>query len=84
VVDWAAVSFFEMTSNGNLLEGQPRALPAMSPPTTPLSVTADLQEFVCGWGAAIINITITFPLNKIIFRQVRGQSLINIKKYFDN
>lgn len=27
-------------------------------------------EFVCGCGAAIINIGITFPINKIIFRQV--------------
>ncbi|CAG5133436.1 unnamed protein product [Candidula unifasciata] len=26
-------------------------------------------EFVCGWGAAFINICITFPLNKIMFRQ---------------
>lgn len=31
---------------------------------------SDFNVFVCGWGAAIINITITFPLNKIIFRQV--------------
>ncbi|KAL8575027.1 hypothetical protein ACOMHN_063559 [Nucella lapillus] len=27
------------------------------------------DEFVCGWGAAFINITATFPLNKIMFRQ---------------
>lgn len=27
-------------------------------------------EFVCGCGAAIINVGITFPINKIIFRQV--------------
>ncbi|BFZ11311.1 hypothetical protein BsWGS_14349 [Bradybaena similaris] len=26
-------------------------------------------EFVCGWSAAFINICITFPLNKIMFRQ---------------
>lgn len=30
----------------------------------------DLKEFVCGWGAAVINVSITFPINKIIFRQV--------------
>lgn len=29
------------------------------------------REFVCGWGAAFINITVTYPVNKIIFRQVR-------------
>jgi len=29
----------------------------------------DGREFVCGWGAAAINIVSTFPLNKLIFRQ---------------
>lgn len=29
----------------------------------------DEREFVCGWGAATINIITTFPLNKVIFRQ---------------
>ena len=29
----------------------------------------DIREFVCGWGAGVINITVTFPINKIIFRQ---------------
>lgn len=28
------------------------------------------KEFMCGWGAACINITITYPINKIIFRQI--------------
>ncbi|KAK6960171.1 solute carrier family 25 member 51 [Biomphalaria glabrata] len=27
------------------------------------------REFICGWGAAFINICITFPINKTIFRQ---------------
>ncbi|GFS25264.1 solute carrier family 25 member [Elysia marginata] len=26
-------------------------------------------EFICGWGAAFINICVTFPINKAIFRQ---------------
>lgn len=30
----------------------------------------DLQEFVCGWGASFINIGITYPVYKIMFRQV--------------
>lgn len=30
----------------------------------------DLREFVCGWGSAVINITVTYPINKIIFRQI--------------
>jgi len=30
----------------------------------------EYSEFVCGCGAAIINVGITFPINKIIFRQV--------------
>ncbi|RZC34497.1 solute carrier family 25 member 51, partial [Asbolus verrucosus] len=28
------------------------------------------KEFVCGWSAAFINITITYPINKLIFRQM--------------
>lgn len=28
------------------------------------------REFACGWGAAFINITVTYPVNKLIFRQV--------------
>ena len=27
-------------------------------------------EFLCGWGAAFINVSVTFPINKIMFRQV--------------
>lgn len=30
----------------------------------------DYKEFMCGWGAALINVTFTFPINKIIFRQI--------------
>jgi len=29
----------------------------------------DMREFVCGCGAAAVNIVTTFPLNKVIFRQ---------------
>lgn len=29
----------------------------------------DAREFVCGWGAASINVLSTFPMNKVIFRQ---------------
>lgn len=32
--------------------------------------SSDYKEFMCGWGAAIINVTVTFPINKIIFRQI--------------
>lgn len=28
------------------------------------------REFACGWGAAFVNITLTYPIHKIIFRQV--------------
>lgn len=30
----------------------------------------DHREFLCGWGSAFINITLTYPLYKTIFRQV--------------
>lgn len=28
------------------------------------------KEFLCGWGAATVNILVTFPINKVIFRQM--------------
>ncbi|XP_064597531.1 mitochondrial nicotinamide adenine dinucleotide transporter SLC25A51-like [Liolophura sinensis] len=31
--------------------------------------SGDPREFACGWGAALINITVTFPINKTMFRQ---------------
>uniref|UniRef100_A0A0B6ZMY9 Solute carrier family 25 member 51 n=1 Tax=Arion vulgaris TaxID=1028688 RepID=A0A0B6ZMY9_9EUPU len=38
-------------------------------------------EFICGWGAAFINICITFPINKTMFRQqlhgISGLSAVN-------
>lgn len=30
----------------------------------------ECEEFVCGWGSAFINIMITFPINKVMFRQM--------------
>lgn len=30
----------------------------------------NLQEFACGWGASFINISVTYPVYKIMFRQV--------------
>ena len=30
----------------------------------------DMREFICGWGSAVINTSVTYPINKIIFRQV--------------
>ncbi|GFG31361.1 hypothetical protein Cfor_06087 [Coptotermes formosanus] len=38
----------------------------------------DWREFLCGWGAAFINISITYPINKLIFRQVRNSSCHHI------
>ncbi|KAG5896899.1 hypothetical protein JTB14_033537 [Gonioctena quinquepunctata] len=28
------------------------------------------REFACGWGAAFINVSVTYPINKLIFRQM--------------
>lgn len=39
------------------------------PDLTPLPNTVKYAEFICGWGAAFINITLTFPMNKVMFRQ---------------
>ncbi len=35
----------------------------------PNTYQADWREFVSGWGAAMTNVMLTFPLNKIMFRQ---------------
>lgn len=76
--DCPVIQSSKMSSKGNLIEGKPPVLSTMSPPTTTLALNSDLNEFVCGWGAAIVNITITFPLNKIIFRQVLLKIIITI------
>ena len=39
------------------------------PPRLNLKLPKLEEEFVCGWGAAFINISCTFPINKAIFRQ---------------
>ena len=30
----------------------------------------DYREYVCGWAAAFVNINVTFPISKMIFRQM--------------
>lgn len=37
----------------------------------PSSLLTHVQrpEFICGWGAAFVNISVTFPINKVMFRQ---------------
>lgn len=30
----------------------------------------DFREFICGWGSAFVNICLTYPINKVAFRQV--------------
>lgn len=43
--------------------------------------TRTWKEFACGWGAAFINVVITFPINKLMFRQmlhgVKTQKALN-------
>ncbi|KAJ8960922.1 hypothetical protein NQ318_020222 [Aromia moschata] len=35
-----------------------------------LTPTINWREFACGWGAAFVNVTVTYPINKLIFRQM--------------
>ena len=44
-----------------------KSLPRSSMPL--ITPTHREGEFICGWGAAFINICVTFPINKAIFRQ---------------
>lgn len=32
--------------------------------------SSDTCAYVCGWGAAFVNIIVTFPMNKVMFRQM--------------
>ncbi|XP_071440558.1 mitochondrial nicotinamide adenine dinucleotide transporter SLC25A51 [Hetaerina americana] len=42
-----------------------------SPPiSNPGFQLKDWKEFACGWGAAFINVTVTYPINKVMFRQM--------------
>ena len=42
----------------------------VSPVSRPLSGPArEWREYVAGWGSGIVNITLTFPVNKMMFRQ---------------
>ena len=41
----------------------------MSKKDSPLSRIYKPREFISGWGAAVINITVTYPAHKIMFRQ---------------
>lgn len=34
------------------------------------------KEFLCGWGAACINITVMYPINKLVLRQVIYKILV--------
>uniref|UniRef100_A0A336MSX6 CSON006761 protein n=1 Tax=Culicoides sonorensis TaxID=179676 RepID=A0A336MSX6_CULSO len=38
--------------------------------------TFEWREFACGWGAAFVNITATYPIYKVIFRQMLHGSTI--------
>uniref|UniRef100_A0A1B6DT30 Mitochondrial carrier protein n=1 Tax=Clastoptera arizonana TaxID=38151 RepID=A0A1B6DT30_9HEMI len=51
---------------------EPMVMPAPTNTTQMITdfVFGEMKEFTCGCGAALINITITFPLNKVIFRQM--------------
>lgn len=50
-------------------------------PTVPSLQQYDRPEYLCGWGAAFVNICVTFPINKVMFRQqlygVRAPRAIN-------
>ncbi|XP_053669824.1 mitochondrial nicotinamide adenine dinucleotide transporter SLC25A51 [Anopheles nili] len=48
--------------------GVPPTLTSVSnPPAVPIFCW---REFACGWGAAFVNITVTYPIYKMIFRQM--------------
>jgi len=45
---------------------------------TALNVPPEWREYAGGWGAAVVNITVTFPIHKTMFRQmVHGFSMFD-------
>lgn len=54
----------------------------MSAPVRTNSFQQHWKEFVCGGGAAFCNIVISYPLNKLIFRQVSFLFLLNANLSF--
>lgn len=61
----------------NAVETVNDELPPKIPLATLLKVNSnDAREFLCGWGAAIINVSVTYPINKIIFRQVSRMGIL--------
>ena len=40
-----------------------------SGPSAGVTPTREWREYVAGWGSGIINIALTFPVNKTMFRQ---------------
>lgn len=47
----------------------PTVTAVASPPPTTVPIFC-WREFACGWGAAFVNITVTYPIYKMIFRQM--------------
>uniref|UniRef100_A0A182XVC0 Uncharacterized protein n=1 Tax=Anopheles stephensi TaxID=30069 RepID=A0A182XVC0_ANOST len=45
----------------------PTVTTVANPPSVPIFCW---REFACGWGAAFVNITVTYPIYKMIFRQM--------------
>lgn len=52
------------------INGNEASMSTIAPSQTHYLTTFNWREFVCGWCAALVNISITYPINKIIFRQV--------------
>lgn len=45
-------------------------VPRRTLPVVRYAYDHDVSDYVCGFGAAIVNIYLTFPINKLIFRQM--------------
>lgn len=57
-------------SEGHLLESVCLEDDSVVVPTVHARLSQHWKEFVCGGGSAFCNILISYPLNKLIFRQV--------------
>ncbi|XP_043285442.1 mitochondrial nicotinamide adenine dinucleotide transporter SLC25A51 [Venturia canescens] len=69
-MDWRVNGIFPAVIAGEESHGSENLSQRVSVASLMKITSDDSKEFICGWGAAVINVAVTYPINKIIFRQI--------------
>ena len=71
----------EANNNGKVTGRVEEVEQADTGETAATPAQADWREYVAGWGSSIVNICVTFPVNKTMFRQqLQGISALSAFK----